>query len=294
MDTIRLKALAKINLSLDVLSKLDNGYHELLMIMQSINLHDTIIIKRTIDPTIKISTNKAWLPTNHKNIAYKAAELFLKETNISGGVYIDILKRIPISAGLAGGSTDAATVLVGLNKLCKTNLTKKDLMSIGIKIGADVPFCILRGTALAEGIGEKLTILPSVTPTNILLAKPNVSVSTKSIFKEIVIGNIIVHPNTSKIILGIKTKDTNLIYNNMHNVLETITTVRHPQILEIKKEMLDLGAINSLMSGSGPTVFGVFEDKQECILAGEKIKKKFSLKEVFATTTYLPNNRKGK
>ncbi|OON93015.1 MAG: 4-(cytidine 5'-diphospho)-2-C-methyl-D-erythritol kinase [Candidatus Epulonipiscioides saccharophilum] len=292
MDTIRVKALAKINISLDVLNKLENGYHELLMVMQSINLHDTVIITKTIDPSIKISTNKMWLPTNHKNIAYQAAELFLKETSTSGGVYIDILKRIPISAGLGGGSSDAAAVLVGLNKLAKTHLTKKELMKIGVNIGADVPFCILRGTALAEGIGEKLTILPTFPQTYILLAKPNVNVSTKSVFKELVLSNIKKHPNTDKILLGINTQNKNLIYNNMYNVLETITGVRHPKILDIKQEMLSLGAINSLMSGSGPTVFGIFDDEETCSKAAKKIKSHFNLKEVFVTSTYLPNVRK--
>jgi len=294
MDTIRLKALAKINISLDILGKLENGYHELLMVMQSINLHDTVIIKRTIDSTIKLSTNKMWLPTNHKNIAYKAAQLFLKETSTDGGAYIDILKRIPISAGLGGGSADAAAVLVGLNKLYKTHLTKKELMTIGVQVGADVPFCILRGTALAEGIGEKLTILPPIPQTHILLAKPNVNVSTKSVFREIVVDSIKEHPDTAKILLGINTHNKKLIYDNMYNVLETVTTARHPKILNLKQEMLSCGAINSLMSGSGPTVFGVFNNKETCILASEHIKSRFNLKEVFVTTTYLPNTRKEK
>ncbi|ONI40343.1 4-(cytidine 5'-diphospho)-2-C-methyl-D-erythritol kinase [Candidatus Epulonipiscium fishelsonii] len=288
METITLRAKAKINISLDVIGKRENGYHDLRMIMQTINLYDTIYIKKTKSPKIQINTNIPWLPIDDKNIAYQAVQVFLEEANLKYGVYIDIFKRIPISAGLAGGSTDAAAVLVGLNKIFRTGFSKRKLMEIGVKLGADVPFCILRGTVLAEGIGEVLTPLPSIPYTYILLAKPNISVSTATVYQALCISSIKVHPKTDELINAIKCKDIKFIFSNMENVLQEVTIAMYPEIEKIKKEMLNQGAIASMMSGSGPTVFGVYKNNNDVIKAANYFKEIYGLKEVYVTSTYYP------
>lgn len=294
MDTIVLKARGKINLTLDVVGKRDNGYHDLRMIMQTINLYDTITIKKTKTPGIRINNNLAWLPKDDRNITYKAAEKFLKEANITSGVYIDIFKRIPVAAGLAGGSSDAAAVLVGLNKLFETHFSKKKLMEMGLEIGADVPFCILRGTVLAEGIGEVLTPLPSLPSLYIVLAKPNISVSTASVYKALKLDEITKHPKTDEYVEAIKARDIPYMTNNMDNVLEEVTIKMHPQIEKIKEDMLAQGALGSMMSGSGPTVFGIFPSKHKATLAAEYFKNQCGLREVHVTSTFCKAKREGK
>ncbi len=292
MDTIRLKAKAKINLTLDVIGKMDNGYHDLRMVMQTINLHDTIQVTKTKTPKIQINTNIKWLPTDERNVAHKATALFCEKMNIDDGVYIDILKRIPVSAGLAGGSSDAAAVLVGLNKLFGTNLSKKQLMELGVQIGADVPFCILRGTVLAEGIGDILTTLNPLPYSYVLLVKPNINVSTAQIYQTLSIPNIKKHPKTDDVVNAINNGNTSFVFKNMYNVLQEVTETLHPQIKNIQNDMMELGAISSMMSGSGPTVFGVFETRQQCLEAAIHFKMTTNFREVYATTTYSPISRK--
>ena len=294
MDTIVLKARGKINLTLDVVGKRDNGYHDLRMIMQTINLYDTITVKKTKTPGIRINNNLAWLPKDDRNITYKAAEKFLKEANITSGVYIDIFKRIPVAAGLAGGSSDAAAVLVGINKLFETHFSKKKLMEMGLEIGADVPFCILRGTVLAEGIGEILTPLPSLPSMHILLAKPNISVSTASVYKALKVDEITKHPKTDEYVEAIKARDIQFITNNMDNVLEDVTIKMHPQIEQIKQDMIEYGALGSMMSGSGPTVFGIFPSRYKAAVAAEYFKNQCGLREVHVTSTFCKAKREGK
>lgn len=294
MNTIVLKARGKINLTLDVIGKRPNGYHDLRMIMQSINLYDTIKIKKTKTPGIRINNNLAWLPKDDRNITYKAAQLFLEEMGIVSGIYIDIVKRIPVAAGLAGGSSDAAAVLVGMNKLFKTELTKKQLMEMGLKIGADVPFCILRGTALAEGIGEELTRLKAVPYMHVLLAKPNISVSTASVYGALKVDAITNHPQTDDVVEAINKQDMDFVIHNMKNVLEEVTIKMHPEIEQIKKDMLRYGALGSMMSGSGPTVFGIFETKQQAVAAAEHFREKCGLKEVHVTSTFSKYKGEGK
>ena len=294
MDTIMLKARGKINLTLDVVGKRDNGYHDLRMIMQTINLHDTITITKTKTEGIRINNNLAWLPKDDKNITYKAAAKFLQESNIKSGIYIDIFKRIPVAAGLAGGSSDAAAVLVGLNKLFDTRYSKRKLMKMGVEIGADVPFCILRGTALAEGIGEVLTPLPSLPSMHILLAKPNISVSTASVYKALNLSEIEKHPETDHYVEAIKRQDISYMTTHMGNVLEDVTIKIHPQIEDIKRDMMHMGALGSMMSGSGPTVFGIFPSKYEATLAAEYFKNKCGLREVHVTSTFCKAKREGR
>jgi len=262
MSNIKIDAHAKINLSLDVLRKREDGYHDLKMIMQQISLKDVITLEDR-DADVIIESNSSDIPLDSSNLVYKAYRLLADMYNIKKGIYIHIQKNIPVAAGLAGGSTDAAAVLKGLNELWNLNLTKKELMDIGVNVGADVPYCLMGGTALAEGIGEKLTPLKSFSGKLILLANPNIPVSTAHVFKNLKLNDIKEHPNTESLLRSIDKGDTNFLAKNMGNVLETITLKEHPILNDIKKYMLEHGALGSLMSGSGPTVFGIFENESD-------------------------------
>ena len=262
MQSYSNNAYAKINLSLDILGTLDNGYHSLKMVMQSISLYDVVTVKKA-ESGITLTTNLPYLPTNENNICYKAAKKFFEYTNIKSGINIDISKRIPVGAGLGGGSSNAASVLKLLNKLFETKLSLKELCGIGATIGADVPFCVLGGTRLAEGIGEKLSPLPKMPKYTILLVKPSFSLSTKTIYDLYDKCENISHPDTDKIIYGLENNSIYEICEGMGNVLEQTVIPQHPVIQEIKDELLNLGAINAQMSGSGPTVFGIFNTFEE-------------------------------
>lgn len=288
MNSIILKGRAKINLTLDVVGKRDNGYHDLEMIMQSINLYDTIYIRKTKMPGVRLKSNYSWLPTNEKNIAYKAATLFFEETGINGGVAIEITKRIPVAAGLAGGSTDAAATLVGLNRLYETGLSKERLMEMGLKLGADVPFCIARGTMLAEGIGEELTQLHPMPYTHLVLVKPPVSASTAVVYKNLDINNIKRHPDTQTVIKALEKGNVQEVAQNMANVLEEVTIAMYPEIEDVKKELMKQGAMGAMMSGSGSSVFGLFDSKEAAIKASKHIKSHLGIREVYVTTTFSP------
>lgn len=263
MYEIKLKARAKINITLDVLNRREDGYHNVKMIMQTLNLYDDIAISKYNEGQIKINANLRWLPINEKNLAYKAAKLIIDNYNVSSGVYIDIHKRIPVAAGLAGGSSDAAAVLVGMNKLFNLNIPIDELMKLGKKIGADVPYCIIRGTVLAEGIGEVLTPLPPFPKCYVLLAKPGIRVSTPWVYQNLDLNNVVKHPDTDLVINYIKQNNIKEISNNILNVLEMVTTKKYPVIDQIKNIMIDNGAMGAMMSGSGPTVFGIYKDKQK-------------------------------
>ena len=288
MNSIMLKGRAKINLTLDVVGKRENGYHDLEMIMQSINLYDTIFIRKTKIPGVRLKSNYSWLPTNEKNIAYKAATLFFEETGINGGVAIEITKRIPVAAGLAGGSTDAAATLVGLNRIYETRLSKQKLMEMGLKLGADVPFCIARGTMLAEGIGEELTPLTPMPSTHVVLVKPAISASTAVVYKNLDINNIKKHPDTKKVINALDNGNVRMIAENMANVLEEVTIKMHPEIEDIKQDLMKHGAMGAMMSGSGSAVFGLFATKEAAQKASRYFKTQRNMREVYVTTTYSP------
>lgn len=260
MTKMTIDAHGKINLSLDVLNRRQDGYHELRMIMQQIALKDTITIEE-LDKDIKIECNTPHVPTDTSNLVYKAWRLLSSRFNINRGVHIYIQKNIPIAAGLAGGSSNAAAVLKGLNNLWNLDLSGQELMDIGLEIGADVPYCILGGTALAEGVGEKLTRLPDFSDKIILLANPGIPVSTSHVFRSLDLNSIVKHPNTDLLIKCIREDSLNCVASNMVNLLETVTVVEHPIIEKIKKTMTKNGALGSLMSGSGPTVFGIFDDE---------------------------------
>ncbi|MBP1743474.1 MAG: 4-diphosphocytidyl-2C-methyl-D-erythritol kinase [Firmicutes bacterium] len=277
-----LKAYAKINLSLDVVGKREDGYHLLRMIMQSIDLYDLINIDLA-GSGIELSCDKEYVPNDSRNIAYKAAELFLKEYRIDSGVRIDIRKNIPVAAGLAGGSTDAAAVLKGLRDLLRPEITDEELMGLGVQIGADVPYCIAGGTALCEGIGEKITRLDPFRDKILILVKPPFGVSTKTVYQKLDIGKIRIHPPTNRLIKAISEQDLECVAKNMKNVLENVTLNRKHTLRLIKDELVGLGAIGAMMSGSGPSVFGFFEDMLQAQRCYDAMKLKY--KETFITRT---------
>ncbi|MBD8925280.1 MAG: 4-(cytidine 5'-diphospho)-2-C-methyl-D-erythritol kinase [[Eubacterium] rectale] len=289
MDNISLKALAKINLGLDVVRRRDDGYHEVRMIMQTINLFDRLEIKKIKEPAIKIHTNLFFLPVNENNLVYKAAKLLIDEFGIQEGVSVGLTKKIPVAAGMAGGSTDAAAMLFGMNRLFGLGLSKKQLMERGVKIGADVPYCIMRGTALAEGIGDKLSPLPAMVKCPVLIAKPQISVSTKFVYQNLKLDDKTVHPDIDRLIEDIRNKDLKAVSDHMGNVLESVTIPNYPVISQIKEQMMDSGAVGSMMSGSGPTVFGLFDDSRTAQLAFGKIKRSGLAKQVYLTSIYNNN-----
>lgn len=266
MDYIRVRAHGKINLALDVLRKREDGYHDVRMIMQSVGLYDNIEIvnlgpSATGKPEIDIETNLRYLPNNENNLAYKAAMLLMEEFYISAHIAIRIKKMIPVAAGMAGGSADAAAVMKGVNRLFGLRLTSEELKKRGVTLGADIPYCIDGGTALSEGIGEILTPLPPMPPCIILLVKPPINVSTKLVYGRLDAGNIEYHPDIDGMIAAIKAGKLDDMAAKMGNVLQTVTETEYPVITEIKGKMLEMGALNSMMSGSGPTVFGIFSDR---------------------------------
>jgi 4-diphosphocytidyl-2C-methyl-D-erythritol kinase len=257
---MELKAFAKINISLDVLGVRADGYHDVRMIMQSIGLYD-IIRFNLRENDIKIYCPNAYVPNDSTNTVYKALKIIKERYKITQGMEVDIEKRIPVSAGLAGGSTDAAAAIMASNKLWNINMDHEEMMLIGKEVGADVPFCIAGGTALGEGIGEKITPLPPIEGIHIVLAKPPIQVSTKDVYRELKMDEIVVRPDTERIIRAIRDKNIAYAAEDMVNVLETVTVKKYPVIGEIKRIMVEFGAMASLMSGSGPSVFGLFDNK---------------------------------
>ena len=288
MDKIQLKALAKINLGLDVLRRREDGYHEVKMIMQTIGLHDDLEIRKTKTPGIQVKTNLYYLPTNENNLVYKAAKLLMDEFQIQDGVSIQLKKRIPVAAGMAGGSSDGAAVLWGINQMYGLGLSMQALMERGVRLGADVPYCIQRGTALAEGIGEKLSVLPPMPKCTILIAKPGISVSTKFVYENLHANDLKPeqHPDVDSMIEAMRQKDLGLLCSRMGNVLETVTIPAYPVIDEIKRTMMDNGAIGSMMSGSGPTVFGIFDSPAAAKQAMKAVRAAKLAKQVCLTTPY--------
>lgn len=290
-NEIKLRAMAKINLGLDVVRRREDGYHEVKMIMQNVRLYDDIVIVKKSAPGISIETNLKFIPVNEDNLIYKAAKLLMDEFDVKEGVSISLHKRIPVAAGMAGGSTDAAATMVGINRMFNLGLSKKQLMERGVKIGADVPYCIMRGTALSEGIGEILTELPKPPKCKVLIAKPGISVSTKFVYTHLVLNENTVHPDIDSMIESIKENDIYGVASKLGNVLETVTIPEYPIIQDIKNKMVEMGALNSLMSGSGPTVFGLFDDEEAAKRCYKEIKESGIAKQVFLTDFYNPGER---
>ena len=282
MNTHTGRAAAKINLAIDVLRKRPDGYHDVSMIMQSVALYDTITV-RALKGEIRITANTDKIPTDRGNIVYKAAEYLKMKYNVKEGVQINIEKTIPVAAGLAGGSADAALTLKLLNKGWDLRLSKSEILEAGKKLGSDVPFCIQGGTALAEGLGEKLTPLSGVPDCLILLAKPAVSISTKEVYEGLRLEDIKEKPDIKDMIRCIDASDLKGIAANMRNVLETVTIKKCPQIEELKEKLVEYGALGSMMSGSGPTVFGIFKDSASAYNAHDHIK--HMVNEIFVVKT---------
>ncbi len=286
MDRLELKALGKINLGLDVLGRRENGYHDVRMVMQTVYLYDRIIMKKSKTPGIRLETNLYYLPVNENNLAYQAAQMLMDEFHMEEGVSIQLDKHIPVAAGMAGGSSNAAAVLFGMNRMFSLGLSQKELMERGVKLGADVPYCIMRGTVLAEGIGEILTPLSPMPKCYVLIAKPAVSVSTKMVYEKLDSHEIEDHPDIDGILAGLKAGDLKKVAGSMDNVLERVTVDAYPVIDRIKKMMIKEGALNAMMSGSGPTVFGIFEEKATARKAADAIRDARLTKQVYVTNIH--------
>lgn len=291
MDKIDLKALGKINLGLDVLGRRANGYHDVRMVMQTVYLYDKIRIQKTGQTGIHLDTNLYYLPVNENNLACRAARILMDEFQIKEGVTIHLEKHIPVAAGMAGGSSDGAAVLYGMNRLFGLGLSEEELMKRGVLLGADVPYCIMRGTVLAEGIGEILTPLAPMPRCYVLLAKPPVSVSTKLVYDKLDSHDMEEHPDIDGIIEGLRKQDLLQISASMGNVLEKVTVEEYPVIEKIKDLMKETGALNAMMSGSGPTVFGLFDDKAKARKAEKKIKHAKLAKQVYVTNIHNAGRR---
>lgn len=268
---IKVKAYAKINLMLDIVAQRKDGYHDLFMIMQSVSLYDTVTVEKTKGKKITLSCDEEGIPLDEKNIAYKAADAFFKANNIKDtGIHIDIQKRIPHAAGLAGGSADGAGVIVALNEMYKTNLTNKELCKIGVKIGADIPFCICGGTLLAQGVGDVLNPVKPLRKCFILLAKPQSGVNTGNAFKQFDENGKVHTPDKLGMLYAMQSRDLEQICSKCENVFEQFIEV--PERVYIKEIMRSCGALGSCMSGSGPTVFGIFTNKEDAQNAADKLK----------------------
>lgn len=289
---MRLQAFAKINLGLDVLGKREDGYHEVRMIMQTIRMYDQLDMRKSVEPGIHLTTNKKYIPVDENNLVWRAAKLMMDTCGIMEVVSIHLHKVIPVAAGMAGGSSDAAATLVGMNRLFHCGLSKEKLMELGVQIGADVPYCVLRGTALAEGIGEKLTVLPPMPDCWILIGKPGISVSTKYVYTTLDLNTDTVHPDIDGMKKALEDGNLYGITERMGNVLQDVTIPAYPEVERIKEQMKTLGAVNAMMSGSGPTVFGIFDNEEKAQEACQKLRESGSCQQVFLTVPF--NNYGGK
>lgn len=285
-ETLQLKAYAKINLGLDVVRKREDGYHEVRMIMQSVKLFDKLTFHLLEEDTIRLKTNLGFLPVDENNLVYQAVKLLKERYHVQQGLEIDLFKCIPVAAGMAGGSTDCAAALVGASRLFDLQLSKEQLMELGVQLGADVPYCIMRGTALSEGIGEILTPLPSIPDCKILIAKPPIAVSTKFVYEHLDAQGIEKHPDIDGMIEAIQAGSLKGITDRLENVLETVTIPAYPVIDEIKQEMIQGGALNALMSGSGPTVFGIFEEEERADAVKRTIQDKQLANQVYVVDAF--------
>lgn len=288
MGQVTEKAYAKINLGLDVIRRRPDGYHEVKMIMQTVDIFDTLIIKKTENRGISLMVGEAELPCDKNNLIYKAAEAVMKEYELPGGVEITLEKRIPIAAGMAGGSSDAAAVYRGMNRLFDLQMSLSDMQKMGVKIGADVPYCIMGGTALSEGIGEVLSALPAPPDAYLVIAKPDIDVSTKFVYENLHANTLSYHPDIDGMITALREGSLKGITDRLGNVLETVTEKNYPVISQIKQLMKENGAENALMSGSGPTVFGIYKAQADAEAAYEILERTQIVKQLFVTRFAMP------
>lgn len=283
MDKLQLKAYGKINLGLDIIRKRPDGYHDLDMIMQMVDVYDDVIIEKKAGEEIVVKADAAVLSNGKDNLAYMAAKMLFDEFGIKSGVEITIHKRIPIAGGMAGGSSDCATTLIGINEMFNLGLSKQQLMERGVKLGADVPYCVLGGTAIARGIGEVLTPLPTPPQCHVIIAKPPISVSTAYVYGHIRPDEITKRPDIEQMTLAIKEQDLNKLSDLLYNVMEEVTVSEYPVIEKLKSIMLENGALNSIMSGSGPTVFGLFDDREKAQAAMKALDSKELTEQLYLT-----------
>ena len=284
---MRLRALAKINLGLDVVGKREDGYHEVRMVMQTIQMYDVLEIEKKAEPGITLTTNIPYVPTDERNLVYKAARMLMDEFHIEEGLTMNLEKFIPVAAGMAGGSSDAAAAFVGVNRIFGLGFSEEELMKRAVKVGADVPYCVMRGTALAEGIGEKLTRLPRLPQCYVLVGKPGVNVSTKIAYENLNLNDpAMVHPDIDGMVNAIHEGDLDGMISRMGNVFEPGIIRRYPIIREIKALMENNGARKAMMSGSGPTVFGIFDSKEKMEQAAAVLRDSKLAKTVFATEVF--------
>lgn len=283
MEKLTKEAYAKINLGLDVLRRREDGYHDVKMVMQTVGICDTLTFTKKADVGISIRTDAEGLSVGEDNLIYRAARILYDRAKIEQGVDIFLNKRIPIAAGMAGGSADAAAALHGLNELFELGLSLEQLQNMGVSLGADIPYCLMGGTALSEGIGEILTKLPTPPQCIIVVVKPDINVSTKFVYENLHSDTLEYHPDIDGMVGAIKAGDLSGITGRLGNVLETVTVRKYPVIDSIKRLMKDMGAENALMSGSGPTVFGMFTGKEQADRAAGQIRERKLAKQVFVT-----------
>lgn len=302
MEYIERKAYAKINLGLDVIRRRPDGYHEVKMVMQTVDIWDKLTFKmsarpgifllidvwdgKAVDEAADMSCGRMNIPAHKDNLIYKSADMIMGKYGITSGVEITLQKNIPVAAGMAGGSTDAAAVFHGLNELFNLKMTLEEMQSMGVKLGADIPYCIAGGTALSEGIGEVLTYLPAPPECVLVVAKPDIHVSTKFVYENLHLENLERHPDIDGMVEAIKAGNLSGITERMENVLETVTVKEYPVIADIREVMLTGGAENALMSGSGPTVFGIFKEKEAAKAAADRIEEAALAGQVFVTGFY--------
>ena len=292
MNTFRIKAYAKINLGLDVLRRRPDGYHEVKMIMQTVDLYDDLEFTKLAEDEIRIFTDKEELPADQGNLIWRAAARMKELHQISEGVSVKLTKRIPIAAGMAGGSADAAATIHAMDALFSLGLSLEEKQKIGVKLGADIPYCLMGGTALSEGIGEILTKLPDVPKAKLVIAKPDLDVSTKFVYGNLHLDEVTEHPDIDGMVEAIRNHDLYGITDRMGNVLESVTCPAYPVIDEIKAQMMKNGAVNAMMSGSGPTVFGIFDDPDKAEFARDQLKISGLSKQTFLTTVSKPGGTK--
>lgn len=286
IDKTTQRAYAKINIGLDVLRRRADGYHEVKMIMQTVDIYDELVLERRKQPGIELRMDNSELPSGGDNLICRAADLLFREKEITGGVNISLTKRIPIAAGMAGGSADAAAALRGLNELFDMGYSLKELQALGVGLGADIPYCLAGGIMLSEGIGEILTPLPAPPAAHLVIAKPDINVSTAFVYGNLHADRLAWHPDIDGMIVALQKGDLDGITDRLGNVLETVTVKAHPVIEQIRELLRKQGAENALMSGSGPTVFGIFKEKETAARAAEAVERGRLAKQIFVTTFY--------
>lgn len=286
IDKTTQRAYAKINIGLDVLRRRADGYHEVKMIMQTVDIYDELVLEKRKEPGIELRMDNRELPSGGDNLICRAADLLFREKKITGGVNISLTKRIPIAAGMAGGSADAAAALRGVNELFDLGYSQKEQQALGVGLGADIPYCLAGGTMLSEGIGEILTPLPAPPAAHLVIAKPDINVSTAFVYGNLHADSLAWHPDIDGMIAALQKGDLDGITGRLGNVLETVTVKAHPVIEQIKELLRKQGAENALMSGSGPTVFGIFKEKETAERAAEAVERGQLAKQIFVTTFY--------